>query len=289
MLITKKWNVSGGLVHFEKITSFLSSTQEFYGIRENLIDSVFDSHAGLPWNGGRFVDPFHFTVEESVRRVRFYNDLGIRFNIAFSNCQLTDRDLDHADCNWFLQQCHNSMNGIIVASEILRDYLRCRYPDYRVIASIGFNRKDLEFYKQAQEHYDLVVLHPDRNEDDEFIEQLDTSRIEVLVNELCIADCPFRTEHSDYISRLVRENRSYFVRDDEHTGGECLAVERGYRGKGELVVTLERLNRLHGMGVEHFKIQGREHPFEKVVYQGLREYVIKDAIRCLCGTGQRPG
>ncbi|MBI2910350.1 MAG: hypothetical protein HYX92_22120 [Chloroflexi bacterium] len=286
MLTTKKWNLAGGLTYFHEINDFLSSVESFYNLPGKFIDAVFDSHAGLPWNGGRFVDPFHFTVEESVRRIRAYNERGIRFNITFSNRLLTKEDLAHEDCNWFLSQCHSSMNGVIVASDILRQYLRSCYPKYRVIASIGFDRTDLEYYREAQKLYDTVVLHPDLNRDYDLIKHLDASRLEVLVNEFCVANCPFRTEHSTYISEIALANRTYFMYDNEHTRGSCLAVERGYRRNKELVVTPQELNRLHKMGITQFKIQGREHPFDAAIYPALREYTIKDTIRTICGTNR---
>ncbi len=282
----KEWNVAGGLAYFDEINEFLSSVESFYNIPEPFIAAVFDSHAGLAWNGGRFVDPFHFSVEESVRRVRAYNRRGIRFNITFSNRLLTEKELMDADCNWFLAQCHDSLNGVIVSMDLMRQYIRTTYPKYSVIASIGFNRKDLEFYQWAQGLYDRVVLHPDLNRDYGLIAQLDPSKLEILVNEFCVANCPFRIEHSTYISESILQKRTYFLRDNEYSGGSCLAAARGYKRQNELVVTDQELNSLHRRGIVHFKIQGREHPFRDVIYPALRTYVIKDTIRSICGTNE---
>jgi collagenase-like PrtC family protease len=82
------------------------------------------------------------------------------------------------------------------------------------------------------------------------------------------------------------KKKQYFLKDDEHTLGSCLAVERGYARNNGIVVNLKELNKLFSIGIKHFKIQGREHPFERVLYGALTKYVVQDTIRCICGTNE---
>lgn len=277
--ISKKWNVGGGIRFFEEITAFNRFMEDFYGLEGPVICSVYDSHAGLKWNGGRLIPHFPFSLEESVRRIRTYNGMGISFNITFSNNQLTEADLQDEDCNWFLEQCESGLNAVIVGSHALKDHIRKRYPSYRVIASIGFNRKDLAFYQETLKEYDLVVLHPDLNRSMELIQQLDASKLEILVNEFCIGNCQFRTQHSTFISRLNREPVSYFRSDHSFMNGSCIAADHGLRFNRELQLSMEEVNRLNACGVRHFKIQGREHDFEQVVKKALHTYVLQGTIR----------
>ena len=160
------------------------------------------------------------------------------------------------------------------------------YPKYKIIASIGFNQKDLNFYQKALAQFDRVIVHPDLNRNYDFLKKLDTSRLEILVNEFCVVNCPFRIEHSNYISEIALQQRFYFLKDNPHTMGSCLAIERGYTRNNGLVVNLKELNTLFELGIKHFKIQGREHPFEKVIYSALTKYVVQDAIQSICGTSE---
>ena len=287
MLITTKWNVAGGLAHFESVMGFHKYVQDYFDVAENFIASVYDSHAGLLWNGGRYTTPFPFSVEESIHRVHAYNDLGIGFNIAFSNRLLDRSALDDEDCNWFLERCESDLNGVIVASDLLREHVRQRFPRYQLIASIGFLRKDLACYRQAQQDYDRVVLHPDLNRDHELIRELDPAKLEVLVNERCVVNCPFRQEHADHISRIILQRRLYFREDSEHTRGGCLAVERGYSHDNGLVLGFDEVDALFELGVRHFKIQGREHAFDLELDRALKRYVLQHTMRRICRRARR--
>jgi collagenase-like PrtC family protease len=280
----KLWNIGGGLTHFEDLAGYLNEVEEYYGLGGSLVDSVYDSHAGLPWNGGRYLPPFPFSLEESIRRVSYYNKKGIAFNITFSNRLLTPDDLSHEDCNYFLEQCHREGNGVIVASDLMREYIRSTYPRYRLIASIGFCRKDIDFYRKALELYDIVVLHPDLNRRYDLIRTLDTERLEVLVNEYCMDGCPFREEHAGYISNIIKEGALYFRNDSEHLGRSCLANIRGHRMEPRLILDFDQIEALNRLGIRRFKIQGREHRFEASLCKDLRRFVVRDTVRTLCRT-----
>ncbi len=284
VIIKKKWNVAGGLIYFKQIIDFHKSIQNYYNIKDNLIHSVYDVHSGLRWAGGRYTPPFPFSAEESLRRIEHYNSIGIKFNITFSNILLREEDLSDPDCNLFLERCENHMNGVVVSSDVLRKHIRKHYPKFKIIASIGFNKIDFEFYQKALDLYDLVVLNPDLNSDFDFIRRLDSSRIEILVNEFCITNCPYRSEHSRYISEIILNNLTYSFLDDEHSKGACLAAERGLNRTDSLVVEHSKLNELYDIGIRHFKIQGREHPFDYVLHNALKKYVVQDSIRCALGT-----
>ena len=277
--ITKRWNVGGGLRFFSEIMSFNSFMVDFYGIQGPVISSVYDSHAGLRWNGGRYIPHFPFSLEESIRRVRAYNNLGIGFNITFSNNQLSENDFQDEDCNWFLEQCESLMNSVIVSSHMLKNYIRENYPAYKIVASIGFNRKDPDFYQDIQHEYDMMVLHPDLNQNLELIKRLDVSKLEVLVNEYCKKNCEFRTQHSEFISKLNKKQTTYLKRDHTFMNGRCMAVGHDQEFHNELILSWEEVDRLNKFGVQHFKIQGREHDYAQVLKKALHTYIMQGTIR----------
>lgn len=278
MIVEKKWNVAGGLIFFKEITNFLRESKNFYGMDENFIDTVYDCHSGLNWGGGRFTRRFDFSLKESARRVQQYNDIGIGFNVAFNNTLLTEEDLDDQYCNWFLEQCHREGNGVIVASELLRKYIKDKYPRYKIIASICHDRKDLEFYKEALNNYDIVVLHPDLGRDLELVKQLDTSRIEVLANEYCVTNCKWRTEHYKKISESVKSNIVFLFDDPE--ANECIPEKLGVGRRGTLVLEPNEINKLYGLGITHFKLQGREGLWNPLL-MAIRKYIEQDTIQSI--------
>lgn len=274
-MIDRLWNVSGGLVFYREILDFIDRLARFYGKEWRFVHSVYDCHGGLIWEGGRN-STAGFGLEESVRRVQAYNQRGIGFNIAFSNLLLTKEHLDDEYCNWFLEQCQSEMNGVIVATDLLRDYIRQNYPRYRLIASLCFCRKDLEFYKQAQKDYDLVVLHPDLNRDYAFIRRLDTSRLEVLVNEDCFYNCPNRLQHYKNVSELVLSKQPVFYASK----AGCISEAQFGRSRfeGELRLSLGNVHRLSSLGVKHFKLQGRQASWS-FMEEEMTNYIEKGTIR----------
>ena len=276
---SKKWNVAGGLRWFEQILAFINYFQNSYDVDGQIITSVYDSHPGLKWNGGRYILPFQFSIEESIRRIKAFNNLSIGFNITFSNVLINEKDLYDKDCNQFLKDCENSLNSVIVSSHLLKDYIRSYYPSYKIIASIGFNRKDIDFYKETLKQYDIVVLHPDLNSEYDFIKQLDLSRLEILVNELCIKNCQFRQQHIQMISEINYKNPAYFYYDNNYMNGSCIAARKEYKFSSELILSLEDVQYLNNLGIKHFKIQGREHNFDEILKKMLNKYVLQGTIK----------
>lgn len=274
-MVDRLWNVAGGLVFYREMLEFTGRLARFYGKELRFIHSVYDCHGGLIWEGGR-KSVAGFSLEESVRRVRAYNEKGIGFNIAFSNVLLTKEHLDDEYCNWFLEKCHREANGVIVASELLRDYIREYYPRYRLIASVGFCRKDPGFYKRALERYDLVVLHPDLNRDYRLIRRLDAERLEVLVNEDCFYECPHRLQHYRNVSRAILRREPVFFASKI---GCISEAEFGRsRFEGELRLSLNHLRRLSALGVRHFKLQGRQASWS-FMEDEMINYIEKGTIR----------
>ncbi|MDQ7791383.1 MAG: hypothetical protein C4575_13575 [Desulforudis sp.] len=262
---------------FHEILRYIDERKCFYGRDLGLVSSVYDCPGGLSWEGGR-VTMARFSLEESVRRVKAYNERGLGFNIAFSNVLLTERELGDEYCNWFLEQCQSKQNGVIVASDLLRNHIRQNYPQYRLIASICFCRTDLEFYKKALDEYDLVVLHPDLNRDLKYIRQLDMSRLEVLVNEDCFYNCPNRLQHYKNISQLVLSNQRVFYRDRMGCLSEAM-FERSRFG-GELLLSQGDIDWLSDLGVRHFKLQGRQESWD-YMHRELGKYVEQTTIRTI--------
>ncbi len=280
------WKVSGGLIFYNQIMSYIKSKENFFDEKNKpLVSAFYDSHQGLTWNGGRGGVPFSWPIDESVRRIKSYNELGISFYVAFNNILLEEEHLNDENSNYFLDQiATNPLNGVIVASDILKNYIRKRHPKIKIVASICFCKKDISEYERMLADYDIVALHPDLNRDIDFIMQIkesDRARIEVLVNEFCIYDCKYRKKHYEMISE-TNINQSY---TRKHESADYCFVEKEKRemhqktiedscGKDESVLCLrkEELLFLNSLGIKNFKIMGRD-VSDNFIIDNIEKYI----------------
>lgn len=269
-----RWDVAGGLVFYRQMIALVRKTKDFYGKNHSLISSVYDAHHGLRWNGGRRERaPASWSLDESIRRVKEYNKLGVPFNIAFNNILLKKKHLNDKYCNYFLKGVHNKMNGIIVASDLLKDYLRKNYPELKLIASICFCEKKIENYRRMFREYDMVVLHPDLNRNFNFIQKInpaDRSRLKILVNEECVPNCRFRKKHNETISRQALNGEF----GEKYYFNVCIPRRKKINFKGyEMILTVEEMRKLISLGIRNFKIQGRQRSFNYVA-KFLKDYTM---------------
>lgn len=276
-----KWKVAGGLVFYNEITNLINWTKDFYGINRSLISSVYDTHHGLRWTGGRELMPFEWSIDESIKRVKEYNKLGVSFEVAFNNTLLKKNDLKDEYCNYFLKGVHNKMNSVIVASDLLKNYLRKNYPKFKLAASICFCEKSIKGYEKLFKKYDMVILHPDLNRDFDFIKKIspvNRERLCVLINEECVPNCLFRKEHYKKISQKALEQ----IYINKHINFfECLMRKRKkIIENNPMPLKEEEVKSLISLGIKNFKIQGRQLKFDYIANY-IRDYIEKPAIRYL--------
>lgn len=290
------WNVGGGIKHFEHLVNLNTENKTFYDTPHNFFNSVFDSTFGLRWNGGRICEPADSRpMEDIMDIIKTYNTMNIGFNFTFSNRLLTKEHLDDEICNFILQALSISgskkMNGVILASEILRDYIHENYPDVKIIWSVcnGINKEDAYNKETNNPINDMVVLHPDFNHDLEFLNKLENKdRLEVMANDLCVFGCPFRAKHYNELSQyalyqadhpIVFSNKEL----DKNRTGECEALQHGMNRDFRNVLTFSDIANLEKLGFKHFKIIGREHEwdyyYENFLQPNLIQYWIRNIIK----------
>lgn len=121
----------------------------------------------------------------------------------FSKVNLTKNDLKDEFSNYLLNLCVEKKAEIIVASQILYDYVKSKYPDLPIIASVNqpvvkfqnnLNSKDEEFmfYDNLLKNYDKVIIRPEFTS---YIEQgldfKDKDRIILIPNSACVRNCQY--------------------------------------------------------------------------------------------------
>jgi len=246
--------------------SLLKTHPEYF--REGVeIASFFGTFPYSLWNGGRLIkdDQCDAAFVKSV--IKAYNDQGIPVRYTFTNPLLTEEDLKDPFCNFCMEAGHNGMNEVLTVSPILEDYLREKYPNYAFDSSTCKELRNVEqLSAEMQRDYKYVVLDYNMNNRWDEIDQLEPKeKMEVLVNAVCVPNCPRRGEHYKHIARsqrIILENRKL-------PEGKKKPVEPWYCEYGDHnnIYTIQKYptyvspdaiwNEYVPRGIHNFKIEGR--------------------------------
>lgn len=258
------WNV-GGITQGGLFSSIRRIDDRI--VHSGFAFEMYDSYPGTIWNGGRptSTEPRH-TFEDFARNVEMLNKSGIGFNLTFSNLLLREEHLGDERGNDLLERFHNGQNGAIVGSAVLAKYIRKTFPRYRLINTLTHYSRNLDYYRDALDSYDILVLPPALNHRFDFIEELGPERVEVLVNETCHGNCPFSQEHYKKISeynlslgrnRYLEAEVRHFC--ERHHGERLWPMSAEELGKVLVGTSLtpNEVDRLVELGVTRFKLSAR--------------------------------
>ncbi len=257
---------------------FFSHRDWFYDWCE--IGSVYGAPADCLWGGGR-VGFGEDAAEDAAELLREY---GVSARLTFSNSLLRTEHLSDAKCNALCAMFEKSgtvQNGVILASDLLLDYLKKRYPGFYFVSSTTKVLTDFGQLREELKREDFRFVVPDFRLNKAF-DRLDAlpetlkGKLEFLCNECCRFDCPERKACYEAVSR-----RS-LGEDAEHVCASPTAG-RGYRfsdamqnpafiGVGDIQkVYLPR-------GFSQFKLEGRSLG-SAVVLEFLLYYLTKPAYQ----------
>jgi hypothetical protein len=298
------WNLSGGIVHCGVLLPFIDALK-----LPDVCLHVHDGFAGLPWSGGReraaAIDPA--VLDDVIEQYRRRN---VGFNLLFTSHVLGPDDLANEYGNLLLEKLHDERNGVTVCDTVLADYVRARYPKYRLIRSVVNAYLDeviyrppgaiVRYFEEKIRQYDRVVVPSELNLRFEILDQLDKSKLEFLVNSNCFWHCPFSVKHYTRIARGFKSAEA------SATAGCCLArqargpeqdrmfqhlykhhglydesgkpINKLKRGKSIVPrlswMTFEQVALMQRKGCVHFKLQGRD--MATVAFRrALHDFVIQ--------------
>lgn len=231
------------------------------------IASFFGEFPTSLWAGGRPSNYDQCDAGFINGVVKNINSQGIPVRYTYTNKLITEEDLKDPYCNYCLKVGDNGMNEVIVYSPILEEYIRKNYPSYKINSSTCKEIRDInEVNEELKKPYYLVVLDYSFNNKFEELEKIeDKGRCEILVNALCIPNCPRRGEHYTNVSknqRIMLENRKlpqdkkiplepWYCEYGEHN---CIHTIQGY----ETYISPEDIwGKYVPMGFHEFKLEGR--------------------------------
>ena len=247
-----KYYLPGLFEFFDLYTVFVDIFQkENYKFRNCDIGAIYGAPKFTIWNGGRIRDTSCMEIENILNWSR---DKNISCSLTYTNCLLKENDLYNIFCNELTRMFEDKKNSITVHSELLEQYLRDRYPAYKLVSSTTKCITDYEELKKEMEKpYDRVVLDYNFNKNFQVLKSIENKeRCELLINAVCYADCPRRAEHYEHISAvgLGFETKPF----------ECDAMHKQLFQAlcNPNSITVDEIYKVYeSLGYEHFKIEGR--------------------------------
>lgn len=189
------------------------------------------------------------------------NKRGIAVRYTFTNPLIEEKHLTDTFANVCLDAANNGKNEVLVNTQVIEDYIRDKFPGYKIISSTTKCLKTIEDVEaELDKDYYLVVLDSSLNNDPRIFDIEKRDRLELLVDHGCKVDCPNRVNHYIEIGKSQMEfhNPSFQCPYVFATFDEIMQREHS--------ITRERMNEqfIPG-GFKHFKLDGRSFPPEKLV------------------------
>lgn len=194
------------------ILSMLERNPEFF--RENLeIASFFGEFPTSRWNGGRYANNDQCDAGFVRQVVQSINSKGIPVRFTYTNPLLTEQDLVDDYCNFCMEVADNGMNEVLVVSPILEEYIRKKYPRFKINSSTCKEIRDMDTLNaELKKDYSLVVLDYNLNNRFDLLQNItEKEKCEILVNACCVPNCPRRGEHYKNVAKqqeIALKNRT---------------------------------------------------------------------------------
>lgn len=170
-----------------------------------VIESIFDTFPNMIWNGGTINQGYQPSLEKIKEIINFYYENNIEIALTLTNPLLTKEDLYDRYCNKIVSLCENENNSILVSSSILEEYIRNKYPKFKIKRSIIASNKNTN-YLSLLNKYDKIVLPRRQVKDFRFLESIPIevrNRFELLCNDPCPITCPYLYKHYNGFAKIT--------------------------------------------------------------------------------------
>lgn len=237
---------------------FRSHREYFYDWCE--IGSIYGAPADCLWGGGR-VGCGEAGADEVYALTREYR---VSARLTFSNSLLRQEHLSDRKCNALcalFEKGGETPNGVILASELLLDYLRAHYPGLYFVSSTTKVLREFEELEAELARNVFRFVVPDFRLNKAFgrlnaLPEEQKRKLEFLCNECCDFDCRARKACYESVSRknLGEEGAEHVCVSPRAARGYRFsdAMENpGFIGIGDIV------QHYLPNGFSQFKIEGR--------------------------------
>ena len=224
------------------------------------IGSIYGAPADCLWGGGRV----GFGDERPKDVGKLTQQYGVSARLTFSNSLLREEHLHDKKCNALCALFENGgteQNGVIIASDLLLDYIRQKYPGFYFVSSTTKVLTAFEEFENELEREEFRYVVPDFRLNKAFdrlnaLTEPQKQKVEFLCNECCWFLCPERKACYENVSR-----KNLGEPCPDHV---CVSphAQRGYRFSDAMknpgfIGVQDILNVYLPSGFSHFKIEGR--------------------------------
>lgn len=228
------------------------------------IGAAYGCFPGSIWNGGRVVLG-SCTKDEMIYAITELNDRDIAVRYTFTNPLLEKNHIFDTFCNLCMELGDNGRNEVLVNSEVLEDFIRRMYPEYKILSSTTKCIRDIEaIQRELEKDYSLVVLDSAMNNTEELFAIKHKERIELIANHYCQDDCPRRKEHYNAVGRCQLE----FSKIDFPMCGNINRDFYQIMQNRSFITTEDIYGKYKECGFVNFKLDGR----------GFNKYKVLESI-----------
>ena len=248
--------------HFDINSALLSLMNEHPEMINSdvVIDSIYGSFPNAIWNGGRVCIGVN-DAKNAEDTIRYFNDRCIPVRYTFTNHLLNEKQIWDTWCNTLMRKADNGKNEVTVNSDVLNHYLRETYPRFRRISSTTKGIKTIDdFNAECEKDFHLCVLGYGVNNNFELLQKIKhPEKTEIMVNEPCVENCPYRQEHYASVARWQINNEPDGFRTCGYYDFAAAMSRKHFISYRDIVEVYAP------MGFNHFKIVGRTSPKHDVV------------------------
>ena len=233
------------------------------------ISAAYGSFPSCIWNGGRvtFDRITRSTMDQVIQEL---NKRGIAVRYTFTNPLLEEKHMSDTFSNICLEAADNGMNEVLVNTQVMEDYVRTNYPNYKIISSTTKCLRTIEAVEaELEKDYYLVVLDSFLNKDERIFTLEKRDKLELLLDHGCTLNCPRSKQHYEELghSQLTFSETTFTCPTVNKTFEEVM--------QGEHCISRELLTEKYiPGGFKHFKLDGRVFKPEKLV-DSLLYYMVK--------------
>ena len=255
------------------------------------IGSIYGAPADCIWGGGRV----GFGDDRPEDVLALLEECGISARLTFSNSLLRQEHLSDRRCNALCRRFGSREgNGVIVASDLLTDYLRQQYPALYLVSSTTKVLTDWDAFIRELNRPEFRYVVPDFRLNPALdrlgtLSQTQKDKVEFLCNECCRFGCRDRKACYENVSRKALGECCPDHICTAPDGPDGYRFSRAMENPGFIGIDAIRDTYLP-MGFTNFKIEGRGlgsalilefllHYLTKPQYQlSVREAVYLDSM-----------
>ena len=222
------------------------------------IETAYGCPSTCIWNGGRFLETEDSHEDWQQKVLNFYASYGIKYRLIFTNCFLTKQHLKDGIGNAIASAVNKQGGYAMVSMGMMADYLSRRYCNLTInwstTTDFGPNVESQIKNINRLSARNLVVLPYQFNNKPELLQCfLHPKELEVMVNERCVDNCPYRREHWNNVSKMGIGMEDRFIKCSYHQArisGQISSNMFHHIHRAQLAI-------YDSLGINHFKIVGR--------------------------------